>query len=244
MSSSDTANDGDISSSDENSGEEDFQALPRDIEQQDDVHSSPSKCWTEEDIRLSSTRDKTSKTRQPLEDVEPAESPSGERNNVVEEAVASFHRFTGEKSSIPLSLRTVLRQLSNLNPIHQPADSARLGRTKQQARQLQDGIPQPTARFFKKSTTDCTAEDNEKKLEAFVASPAVGRVTEALDLPKTNDKVPITHISEVEPEPQTYIGDLDGFMAHKTFSLATNPPDGKAVGSKWGFKWKTAVPAK
>lgn len=49
-------------------------------------------------------RDKTCKTRQRLEDVEPAESPTGERDNVVEEEEeASSHGSTKEESSAPLA---------------------------------------------------------------------------------------------------------------------------------------------
>lgn len=100
----------------------------------------------------------------------------------------------------------------------------------------------------------------EENLEAFVTSPAVGQVIVASDVPKTNDKAPITHISEVEPEPKTNIDvqssthravqedamarELDGLVTNMTFSPATKPRDRKFIGSKRMLSEKTTVSAR
>lgn len=92
---------------------------------------------------------------QPLEGVEFAESPTGERDNVVEEVKARSYGSTEGKSSTPLPLQMVLRQLLILNPDPQPTNNAPLGMTRHQTRQLQESVHQLTAHLLKKPTTDC-----------------------------------------------------------------------------------------
>ena len=73
--------------------------------------------------------------------------------------------------------------------------------------------------------------------------------------PSSTDPEPIGHISEIGSEPQSVndvrgadheelwrdamARELHGLVANQTFSPVSKPPDRKAIGGKWVFKWKT-----
>lgn len=96
-----------------------IQVQSRDVEQPDKVCSSLESSIEEHAVSLPA-RDETGNRRQSLADVEPAESPTGVLNDMVDEAEAIWHGSTKEKSSTPPPLPTVLHQLStsNLDPQH------------------------------------------------------------------------------------------------------------------------------
>ena len=186
-----------------------------------------------------------------------SEATTEEKDDVDERADACSHDSGAEETeSTPQPLRTVLQQLFSFNS-DPPSDSKKkLGRTRRQPSLLDGNAAEEAFCLMKKPLSDCTAKEFKMNLEAFTACPVVGEQIGSSGLQSDDRATPLGHISEVDPEPQSYAEvlkcrpelrkiwenamarELNGLQATKTFSPATKPSDRKAVGSKWLFKWK------